>query len=222
MVIAFEGMDGVGKSSVAKSVGENLGIRHEAHKIVTELGIDINDYNKFVKKLLRADNERLSLMFYTFRCMFDQEGKEDLIVERSMLSTYFHEHNKVSEEEFGYLLSLGCIPEIIFILYASVDERRKRIYGRDANDEDLKSSSAMSDGYKSMLECAHKYNIPYIGINTEGRSQEEVVDICSSIVRDAKNMNPNDRLNFIYEMNNEFGFDSLYKERMLVLDENQV
>ena len=219
MVIAFEGMDGVGKSSVAKSVGDNLGIRHEAHKIVSELDIDINDYNKFVKKLLHAKNEKLSLMFYTFRCMFDQEETEDLIVERSMLSTYFHEHKKVSEEEFGYLLSLGCIPDIIFILYASPEERIRRIIGRDPNDEDLKSSSALSDGYLSMLECAHKYNIPYIGINTENRNKEEIVDICSSIIRDAKNMNQNERLNFIYQMNDEFGFDSLFKERMLVLSE---
>jgi len=215
MLIAFEGMDGVGKSTISSSVAKRLGIKHETQKMVSMLDIKQETFDKFVKSLRKADNDKLALLFFTFRCMLDKEGKEDLIVERSMLSTYFYEHNKVSEDEFRFLLKVGTIPDLLFILYASVDERRKRIIGRNNMDEDLKSSEAMSDGYKEMLECAYKYNIPYIGINTEKYDYEDIVDLCSHIILRFKNMKENEKIGFIEEMNNEFGFDNLYKERVL-------
>lgn len=219
MLIAFEGMDGVGKSTVSASVAQRLGIRHETQKLVSMLDIKQETFEQFVKSIRKAENKKITLLFFTFRCMLDKEGKEDLIVERSMLSTYFYEHNKVSEEEFRFLLSVGSLPDLLFILYASVDERRKRIFGRNNMDEDLKSTEAMSDGYKEMLDCAHKFNIPYIGINTEKYSFEEITDICSQIIEKYKNMSDIEKPGFIEEMNNEFGFDSLYKERMLTLNE---
>ena len=219
MLIAFEGMDGCGKSSISTRVAKNLGMRHETQKIMTMLDINNEQYENFVRTIRSSHNQKLSLMFYTFRCMLDKDSKEDIIVERSMISTYFYEHNKVSSEEFNFLMSLDNIPDITFILYASSDERRRRIFYRNAQDEDLNSMEALSDGYKDMLECAHKYNIPYIGINSEKYEPDEIIDICSRIILKLKNLNETERIEFIEEMNNEYGFDSLYKERMLTLNE---
>ena len=222
MLIAFEGMDGSGKSSISKAVSQRINIKHETQKIVKLLNVDLPIYKDFISKIRKSSNKRLALIFYTFRCMLDKEENEDLIVERSMISTYYYEHNKISDEEFSYLLSLDCIPDITFILYASSEERKKRIFYRDSQDEDLKSEEALFDGYKDMLECANKFNFPYIGLNTEKYSYEEIIDICSNIIKDFKSLDENERINYISKMNDEFGFDYMYKERVLVLSEKEI
>ena len=194
MLIAFEGMDGWDKSTISKKVANSLGINHETQKITRLLDIDNNKYNAFIKEIRKSNNKKLALIFYTFRCMLDKDSTCDVIVERSMISTYFYEHEKVSDKEFNYLLTLDCIPDITFILYASSDERKKRIELRDCNDEDLKSKEALSDGYKEMLDCVKNYHIPYIGINTENYNVDEIVDICTDIICKLKKINYKDRI----------------------------
>lgn len=218
MIVAFEGMDGVGKSSTAKEVAARTNFIHETQKMVNIMGIKENEFSRLVKAVRSSTNEKLGFMFYTFRCMLDIESKKDTIVERTMISTYYFEHEKVSQEEFDYAMSLNVIPDVTFLLYASSEERYKRIYLRNACDTDLKSKEALTDGYPIMLEFVKRYNIPYIGIDTEKYTQEEVIDICSDIIRRLKNMDPSQRQGYIELMNSEFGFDRKYKpvERKLI------
>lgn len=218
MIVAFEGMDGVGKSTTAKEVAQRTNFIHESQKMINIMGIKEEEFGRLVKAIRSSKNERLGFMFYTMRCMLDLESKQDTIVERTMMSTYYFEHKKVKQEEFNYAMTLNVIPDVTFLLYASPEERYKRIYLRNNNDSDLKSKEALTDGYPVMLEFAQRYNIPYIGIDTERFTHEEIVDICSDIIRRLKNMEPSQRQGYIELMNSEFGFDRKYKpvERKLV------
>ena len=57
--------------------------------------------------------------------MFDNDKSEKIIVERSMSSTYYFEHENVESEYFDVALTMGCKPDITFVLYASPEARKK-------------------------------------------------------------------------------------------------
>ena len=211
MLIGFEGMDGVGKTTVADYVSRDLSIPHETQKLANILEVDDKQFRKFVRDIRTSDIKKLAFVFYTFRCLYDKSRTKDkdVIIDRTMMSTYFFEHNKLSEEDLKYAMSLDCIPDLTFILYGSPETRRQRISKRD-DKEDLNSSEAMSDGYSEMLEFAHEYNVPYVGIDTEKYSLQDIIMICESTIEAFKNANEEERRRIIKECNETYGFDDLY------------
>lgn len=211
MLIGFEGMDGVGKTTLANYVSNDLNIPHETQKLANILGVDDKKFRTFVKDIRTSDIIKLAFMFYTFRCMYDKSNtrNKDLIVDRTMMSTYFFEHSKLSENDLNYVMSLDCIPDLTFILYATPETRKHRISLRE-NQEDLKSAEALSDGYSEMLEFAKKYNIPYVGIDTEKYNLSEIIDICESTIDAFKNASIEEREQIIKDCNKIYGFDHYY------------
>ena len=49
MVIAFEGMDGCGKSTVAKAVAKKVGFNHETQRIINIMDIEDRAFSNLVK-----------------------------------------------------------------------------------------------------------------------------------------------------------------------------
>lgn len=211
MIVAFEGMDGCGKSTTALEVSKRIGYKHESQRLMSLLNVDKDNFDKFVKVVRTSKNSKLAFFFYTFRCMLDRDIPEDTIVERTMMSTYYFENEKVSEEEWNMIMSNPIIPDITFLLYASPEVRYQRIYGRNKNDIDLNSNEALNDGYFQMIEFAKKYNIPYIGINTEKYNMEQVIEICSAVTKYYSMLKTDsEKIEFIKVMNEKYGFDNLY------------
>lgn len=218
MIVAFEGMDGVGKSSVAQLFAKENNFRHESQKITTLLDVDADTFKGFVKRIRTSRNKQLSAVFYIFRCMLDNDEPDiNTVVERTIASLYYFEKNNLSEDIWKHVVTLGTVPELIFVLYASPQIRYKRIHNRDQNDADLHSTEALSDGYSDMIGFYKKYNIPYIGINTENTDLERVAEICSDIYsKYSKLGTTEDRIDFIDKMNKIYGFDQLYSQKTLV------
>ena len=210
MLVAFEGMDGVGKSTVAKAVAKKINFRHEKQRLTNILDISDEVFNKLVKVIRTSENEYMGFVFYTLRCMLDKDIKENTIVERSMISTYYFEHNKVSKEEFQKVMNYNLIPNITFILYASKDVRKERIYKRNINDSDLKSDEALNDGYNTMLNFTREFNIPYVGIDTEKYSFEEIINICIETIINYKLLSKEEQIKYLDEQNKIYGFENKY------------
>ena len=213
MIVALEGMDGSGKSTVAEKIAPNIGFAHYKQKMIDKYGMDENFYHHFVKQVRHSSNEKLAIMFYTLRCMIDNEDKnnENSIVERSITSMYYFEREKISEEEWNFLLSLGVIPDLTIILYADVEERIKRITKRNPNDYDLTSSEALQDGYDVMFDFVKQHNIPYIGIDTTNKSIDEVAIICENIINGYQKCPDNKKKEYRERLNDIYGFDDKYE-----------
>ena len=188
MIIAFEGMDGVGKTTIADGVSKKLGISHSEQNLIDIMEIKSNDFGKLVRFVRKSNNKKLSFIFYTLRCMIDNQYDSDLIVERSMVSTYYFEHNNVLENDFDFAMKLGVVPNITFLLYASSDVRKERITARNPNDSDLTKAEALQDGYGIMRKFIQNYSIPCIEIDTEKLNCDQVIEICSSIICEYKNI----------------------------------
>ena len=63
----------------------------------------------------------------------------------------------------------------------------ERLRKRDSEDPDLSDPDKMDDGYTKMIYFADKFKLPYIVINTENKSLEEVkqvVDVEISNLKD--------------------------------------
>lgn len=228
MIVAFEGMDGCGKSTIANKVAKKLGYNYERQRLINLLNIDDNTYNKFIKMIRNSENTKLSFFFYSFRCMLDRDIKENTVIERTMMSTYYFEKEKIKEEEWNMIMDNPIMPDITFVLYASFDTRYKRIYNRNKSDKDLSSSEALADGYAQMLEFGRKYNIPYIGINTEIYSLEQIIEICVSTIKYYSQLDTKEEKDkLIKMMNDKYGVDDLYVlggekiERKLRFDNNR-
>ena len=65
-------------------------------------------------------------------------------------------------------------PDITIVLYASIEERIKRIKNRDSSDQDLKKKRINQYGYQKYFEDLSKYNIPHLVIPTDNLNEEQV------------------------------------------------
>ncbi len=74
------------------------------------------------------------------------------------------------------------VPDLTIVLYASVETRMKRIRDRDSKDFDLVDPEKKVDGYDKMLAFLNEFEIPYVLINTENKSIEEVFEEVDKVV----------------------------------------
>ena len=72
------------------------------------------------------------------------------------------------------MIDLVGKPDITILLYASVNTRMERLYIRNQNDYDLTDPEKKVLGYDKMLDFLDKYELPYILIDTEGKTIDEV------------------------------------------------
>ena len=207
MLICFEGMDGVGKSTVAEKVSQLTGIAHTPQRIMDLFDISREKFDRLAREV-----NYLPLIFYTFKCMLDKNSENDLIVERGMMSTYYFERDKVTKKDFDYMMKMNVMPDITFLLYASKDTRIQRIMNRNINDDNLNDSTVLNDGYDKMLQCAIEYNIPYVGINTEKFDFKQIVITCSKVIINYQKLKTlEQKREYLKGLNDTYGFDQLYK-----------
>lgn len=219
MVVAFEGMDGCGKSTVASMFAEKNNFIHETQRMMTILNISREEFDKLVYVVRNSKNKKISPTFYTFRCMLDNETNKNTVVERTMISTYYFEKNNVEKNFWDFTMKLNVIPDITFILYASPEERFNRIQKRNPFDSDLKSKEALKDGYNDMLDFIKMYSIPYVGINTEKYTAKQVVEICTEITKEFCNIQNNEeKINFLKQVNNVYGFEQKDNEKIKMIN----
>jgi len=218
MIVAFEGMDGCGKSTVASMYAKNNEFIHETQRMMSILNISREEFDKLVKVVRNSKNKKISPIFYTFRCMLDNETNINTVVERTMISTYYFEKYNMEKKYWDFAMELDVIPDITFILYASPEERYNRIKKRNPDDTDLKSKEALYDGYNDMLEFIKMYSIPYVGINTEIYNEKQVVAIATEITKEFCNIqNYEEKINFLKEMNNIYGFEEKNKDKIKII-----
>ena len=184
MKIAIEGMDGSGKTTVAKAVAQNTGYKYLERPIENYFGLDSQTYDNMCVKMWDMNEPNKTLWFFGLGHLLAVSGSENqnVILDRHILSTYFWDGNDENQNVFQSLVDCGVLPDLTIILYADVKTRINRIKERDSKDADLILDKVYEDGYTKMLEFAEKYNMPYIIVNTEGRTLDSIIDECTKIV----------------------------------------
>ena len=68
------------------------------------------------------------------------------------------------------------------MLYASIEERIKRISHRNSSDADLKRSRIYRDNYDKYFSAIENYNIPVVAVNTENIDEIKCTQMLVEII----------------------------------------
>lgn len=175
MLISVEGLDGVGKSTVTNHLASVLNMPIAEKPIKKLLYLDDEQSQKITEKIYGCYSSNIQAMYYLmgYLSVLEDAKKDDILMDRGFLSTYYFSHNKENSALFDMFVMNYGVPDLTIVLYASVEERIKRIKNRNISDDDLKKKRLYVDGYDKYFEALKKYNMPYLLINNENLSLEE-------------------------------------------------
>ena len=192
MMIAVEGMDGVGKTEISKHIAE----KHDFILIEKPLHYFYNDgaekkYADLMKVAERMydinDNMIKSWYFslgniYVARMFKD----ENVVIDRHLISNYYWNGDLESEPIFNALIETSGVPDLTILLYATPETRMKRMRKRNKDDPDLSDPDKMDDGYNKMIYFVEKFKLPHIVINTEDKTLDEVKQIVDETIQNLR------------------------------------
>ncbi len=184
MIIAIEGMDGVGKTTVAKYIEQKLNFKYVKEPLKELFEIDNKHIEKVSKKIFSNYDSKLIAWYLALGDIYaiEKYKNNNIVMDRHALLNYYWNGNKTSEEIFNTQIKLFGKPDLTIILYASPEVRMKRIANRNPEDPDLKNKNMMKNGYDKLLEFVKKYEYNYEVINTDSLSINEVTYKCDRII----------------------------------------
>ena len=192
MVIAVEGMDGVGNTEIAKHISNNHGFKfiekplHYFYNDGAEQKYD--DLMKVARRLYNIDDDVLTSWFialgniYAARMFKD----ENIVIDRHLVSNYYWNGSIHSNPVFKAIIETSGVPDLTILLYATPKTRMERLAKRDRNDSDLSDPEKKEDGYYKMIGFLQEYNIPHIVINTENSTLDEVKEMVDEEIEKMK------------------------------------
>ena len=190
-IFAFEGHNGVGKSSVAKQVAINIKAKY-LYGVDEEILIS-GLKEKFIKKASWYS----SALFFLSGSMetkrkIDNEYKENVfILDRSFWSTLavHWDRSESDKKQLESIVNYGKqflpIPNIIFILTADYEECSKRInMKKNYSEKDLdsvvdKAYYLKEKYFYNWLLKKNNEDTKIIQIDTTTKSEEDVINICT-------------------------------------------
>lgn len=195
MKIAIEGMDGVGKSTIAKRMAEKFNMVYLEKPILNlfknSSGNEIQLFNDVCQNIYNLDNEVLKAWFFGLGNLYSfiEYENEDIIIDRHFASNYFWNGTKRSNIVYQTMINLIGVPDITIVLYAPWEVRKNRIKSRNVNDYDLTDKDKMVDGYAKMYKFLDDFSVPYCVVDTENKDIDEVTNIVAQIINDHKTKN---------------------------------
>lgn len=191
MIVAIEGMDGVGKTTVAKSIEKDFNYKYVKDPLKELLEIDEEHLRKISDKIFNFDDVRIKAWYLSLGDIYALKHykNENIVMDRHILLNYFWNGNENSEDIFETQINLFGRPDLTIILYANPNIRMKRISERNPNDPDLYKENMKIYGYDKLTNFLEKYKYNYVIVNTEELSIQEVIEKCKEIIEESMKEN---------------------------------
>ncbi len=184
MVITIDGLDGVGKSTLARRLSEELGFEYVDKPIYELFHVkgDDNYLYKEIKHIQEAvydtnDSNLLKSYFTGLSLVFIKECMDDrnLVIDRGLLSAYAFNGDEKSKPLFELLINYGVFFDLSIVLVASTEERLKRLKSRNPDDPDLSTDKIIRLNYDSVMSFIEEHpDLPCVFIETDGKEKDEV------------------------------------------------
>ena len=181
MHIAIEGIDGVGKSTIAKQLAKQLNfnfIEKPLKYLFDQEGED-KHYIKIRNYVNKQTNKLFTSWFYGLGNIFLYHNfkDENIITDRHLVSNYCWSGADESENVFNLLVNeLGC-PDFTFLIYASPEVVIERIKKRDLNDPDIQKTELIPKLYPKMEEFLKKHKMNYLLIDSSNLDVNQIINI---------------------------------------------
>ncbi len=222
MLIVIEGLDGVGKSSVVEYISNTLQIPIISKPLNNLLDLTKQQSQGIKKKIHKDYSQNVQAMYYLMGHLSALEDgrKQDSILDRGFISTYYFSSNDENMALFDTFASNFTPPDITIILYASVEERLRRIKNRDASDEDLQKKRIYQDGYQKYFEALRKYNIPHLIVPTDNLNEEQVKRLVLRLIE--LSHQGNNKVQELFSVDNFLNLTNLTEEEIYSLLEQKI
>lgn len=169
-------MDGVGKSSLARSLSEHFNfyaIRQSFYAILKDLPI-VDNYIRICNYVLSIDSEKYTQCLVQCRSIFIYYRLKGLSI---VLDRFYAAHVKYllrDDVNIQELVMLFGIPEYTILLTASKEKLMERLVARDPSDKDIPKLQLTDSVYLAIKRNFSAFDIPYYEIDTDNKSLEEV------------------------------------------------
>lgn len=180
MIIAIEGMDGVGKTEISKYICQRYNfsfIEKPLHYFYND-GADKKyaDLMTVANRMYDINDNMIKSWFFSLGNLYAARmyQNENIVIDRHLVSNYYWNGDLESEPIFKALIEVSGVPDLTIILYATPKTRIERLRKRNCEDPDLSDPDKMDDGYAKMIYFVEKFKLPYVVINTENKNLEEV------------------------------------------------
>lgn len=191
MRIAIEGMDGTGKTTVAKAIAELLDYSYVTKPfnfLFQEFGFNEKQIKNIEWKLYETYDEALISLFYGMGLLYGTRilKEENIIYDRHFVSNYYWHGNEETDSLHDKFIELCGKPDLTILLKASTNTRIQRIATRDSKDSDLDNSAMYEDGFNKMVKFLVEKGFDYMIVDTENKTVEEVINECIGHINQRK------------------------------------
>lgn len=191
MHIAVEGIDGVGKTTIARELSRRIGfqcIEKHLHALLDGEDIsDIPNYLKVTEKVNASQDKLFRAWFYALGNIYLKEhyGNADIVTDRYFVSNYSWNGTPENEFIFEKMIELLGKPEITFLIYANPEVRAARIRQRNPQDPDLVNATVnfSETMYNRITGFLKKYDFRFYTIDTSDVSLDESLTGIQDLLR---------------------------------------
>jgi thymidylate kinase len=184
MKIVIEGMDGVGKTTLAKRLAQDLNMKYVdglLHTYFEEEGYtkdEMEELNRSIYKFYNIKNSVIRAWFFGLGNIFNLQYYDgDVIIDRNCLTTYFWNADEQSKKIFPFIMEMAGKPDLVIVLVADPEIRYKRLYNRNPEDYDLTDDEKKVYGYDKFIEGAEYMNLNYCIVNADDCTADEIYEI---------------------------------------------
>jgi thymidylate kinase len=181
MHIAIEGIDGVGKSTIAQQLADRLVftfIEKPLKYLFDNEGEDQN-YIRIRDYVNKQPDRVFSSWFYGLGNIFlyHKFKGQNIITDRHLVSNYCWSGTQESEPVFDLLVKELGSPDFTFLIYASPEVVVGRIKNRDQDDHDIKKAKLIPELYPKMESFLKRYNMKYVLIDSSHLAVDQILTI---------------------------------------------
>ena len=181
MHIAIEGIDGVGKSTIAMKLADKLGFKFIEKPLKYLFDKEGEDQNYIkIRNYVNAQTNRLfTSWFYGLGNIFlyHKFKGENIITDRHLVSNYCWSGTDESESVFDLLVSELGAPDFTFLIYASPEVVIERLKKRDSDDHDVKKVKLIPQLYPKMEGFLKRYKMRYLLIDTSKLTIDQILNM---------------------------------------------
>lgn len=219
MIIAFEGMDGCGKTTIAKNLAKKIGYDYIEKPNRDFLGVDKNRYEKLLDVLYAIDNPTILAAFIGFGNLLQSNIKDNVVLDRHILSNYYWNGRKENDGIFKSFVKNTPKNTVNIILYASPEIRKQRIIQRNPNDGDLENSKVFKLGYDKIINFVNQNDMNYFLVDTDELDLNHVFNKVVEIYENIKDLDYN-KISEICEKYNKNVLDKIKNTFNIDLSKN--